>query len=736
KPTVTMPSIDYNSCAIDSPDFRYALLDQERQLEESVKTMKSVIDSFKRVQETGRAYNEALVAFSLSIQKLGPEQQQQQFQTDSSSAQAQSANLSKAERDMAKFASQFAKDLRYIEDARMRWLDISQESFLKVLTQQRMKIREFLSETRRVYYEETKKFYHSQERMLSLKQQTGKNSEPRNWSAIDKDAEAERICYFNRTYAYVKTLQCEQAKNKVRFFEVLATLQSVWKCFYQECNDNLVEREKNMQATNESVANYNEGIGVAEKELDENRQKLLDMGAWRRRGNHQETLEGYLLLLSQKKLSVAPNNWQRCFCTFNRQKRLLTLQPFSPANPGRTDSSSSPSDSGLGGVVVAVGVPPNSEVDRRFLFEVEINDSTRTLLLQAYSNSEFKCWTQSLRGEPASAEEASEADESRQRPTEFEAQQFEACLAELDRRCLDEEGLYRVEGRSKLVEEFVRGFIMGRPDGMAPVQSLDQVDVRVLSSSVKRYLKQLPEPLMTYAVVERLLQLLSATGAEASALVESPDTIDQLRSEMDSSLPQQNRRLLQSLMSHFGRLTDRSEVNKMTPANVAIVFAPTLCWPQQVNLQSMQACAITGRYLVLALMQHPDRFLCASPIDASNRSSFSASSTAAAPPLASPMEARKGSKKGSGQGTNLLGYSIGNNNSSGLVSQLGMNLEGPKRCARTLYACTGDSPAELSFEANELVYDVQRIARVDGWCFGMINGRSGIIPSNYIQILQ
>ncbi|UJR28591.1 hypothetical protein I4U23_009824 [Adineta vaga] len=50
----------------------------------------------------------------------------------------------------------------------------------------------------------------------------------------------------------------------------------------------------------------------------------------------------------------------------------------------------------------------------------------------------------------------------------------------------------------------------------------------------------------------------------------------------------------------------------------------------------------------------------------------------------------------------------------------------------TLYQCLADNDSELSFNANEIVTQV-RPSKEPGWVMGTINGKTGLIPENYIN---
>ncbi|RVE45000.1 hypothetical protein evm_010364 [Chilo suppressalis] len=101
----------------------------------------------------------------------------------------------------------------------------------------------------------------------------------------------------------------------------------------------------------------------------------------------------------------------------------------------------------------------------------------------------------------------------------------------------------------------------------------------------------------------------------------------------------------------------------------------------------------------------------ASPLIAGRSSSSSAesvSSASASPPPAPPLGASVGSNMGIGLGT------------GGRV--------------RTLYACLGESEGELSFEPNQIITNVTASPE-PGWLRGTLNGKTGLVPENYVERL-
>ncbi|XP_065352976.1 rho GTPase-activating protein 26 isoform X7 [Cloeon dipterum] len=53
---------------------------------------------------------------------------------------------------------------------------------------------------------------------------------------------------------------------------------------------------------------------------------------------------------------------------------------------------------------------------------------------------------------------------------------------------------------------------------------------------------------------------------------------------------------------------------------------------------------------------------------------------------------------------------------------------------RTLYACVGENDGELSFEPNQIITNV-RGSLEPGWLEGTLNGKTGLVPENYVEFL-
>lgn len=164
------------------------------------------------------------------------------------------------------------------------------------------------------------------------------------------------------------------------------------------------------------------------------------------------------------------------------------------------------------------------------------------------------------------------------------------CICEIERRALHTKGIYRVNGVKTRVEKLCQAFENGKE-----LVELSHAPPHDISNVLKLYLRQLPEPLISFRFYHELVGLakdslkaeaeLKAASrgrpevAENEAAVAAIAMASRLR-ELLRDLPQENRATLQYLLRHLRRIVEVEQDNKMTPGNLGIVFGPTLLRPR------------------------------------------------------------------------------------------------------------------------------------------------------------
>ncbi|XP_007489438.1 rho GTPase-activating protein 45 isoform X2 [Monodelphis domestica] len=162
------------------------------------------------------------------------------------------------------------------------------------------------------------------------------------------------------------------------------------------------------------------------------------------------------------------------------------------------------------------------------------------------------------------------------------------CLSEIERRALRTKGIYRVNGVKTRVEKLCQAFENGKE-----LVELSQASPHDISNVLKLYLRQLPEPIISFRLYHELMGLAKESlQAEAEAKAtrgrgdggkdkerDAEAMAGRLR-DLLKELPQENRATLQYLIRHLRRIVEVEQDNKMTPGNLGIVFGPTLLRPR------------------------------------------------------------------------------------------------------------------------------------------------------------
>ncbi|KAJ2907528.1 hypothetical protein GGI21_003798, partial [Coemansia aciculifera] len=144
----------------------------------------------------------------------------------------------------------------------------------------------------------------------------------------------------------------------------------------------------------------------------------------------------------------------------------------------------------------------------------------------------------------------------------------EKCLTEIELRGLEEVGIYRVSGAAADVSR-LRQLFNADPDAI-DLSSDEFYDINVVSGVMKQFLRELPEPLMTYNLYE---------GYINAASIDDYDERLWAIKDLVHALPVPNYTVLKRLVEHLERVTDLEEVNHMYGTNLALVFGPSLLRP-------------------------------------------------------------------------------------------------------------------------------------------------------------
>lgn len=138
-------------------------------------------------------------------------------------------------------------------------------------------------------------------------------------------------------------------------------------------------------------------------------------------------------------------------------------------------------------------------------------------------------------------------------------------------------------------------------------------NVHDVATIIKQYLRSLPSPLIPYNQYPEWLALASKIRADSSCAQKITSTEAALANPNISSLkalvqklPSNEKALLEYLGRFLGMVAAKSGVNKMTPDNIAIVFAPNFLRNANETAQSAMTESPLTIVIIAALIRHID----------------------------------------------------------------------------------------------------------------------------------
>jgi len=191
----------------------------------------------------------------------------------------------------------------------------------------------------------------------------------------------------------------------------------------------------------------------------------------------------------------------------------------------------------------------------------------------------------------------------------------EETIEYLEKR-LTVEGMFRVPGSAVLLDQ-LRAYYDGEGDGSVTVETCE--DVHAVACLLKLYLRELPDPVLTHRFYDTFIAVQKNQDPQYR--------MSNVR-KLVSALPIHHKHLLTRLIDFLVKVAAHAETNKMSEANLAIVFGPNLLRPRHESMLRMiedarhvnaviRALIEESEYLVTCTAEQPKSLT----IDASSESS-------------------------------------------------------------------------------------------------------------------
>uniref|UniRef100_A0A8B9D876 Oligophrenin 1 n=1 Tax=Anser cygnoides TaxID=8845 RepID=A0A8B9D876_ANSCY len=499
----------------------------------------------------------------------------------------------------------------------------------------------FTKERKKKFEKDGEKFYSMLDRHLHL---SSKKKESQLQEA-DLQVDKERHNFFESSLEYVYQIQEVQESKKFSIVEpVLAFLHSLftYNNLTVELTQDFLPYKQQLQLSLQNTRNH---FSSTREELEDLKKRMKEAPLTCKLPG-QPTIEGYLYTQEKWALGIS---WVKYYCQYEKEAKTLRMTPMDQ-KPGAKQST-------LDLTLKSCVRRKTDSIDKRFCFDIETNERSGTITLQALSEANRRLWMEAMDGkEPIYHSPITKQEEMELNEVGFKF--VRKCINAVETKGISTEGVYRTVGSNIQVQKLLNAFFDscegflrtgggrsvtepalpsphsihnacltpapagGASDPKCPgdvdLQSSDW-DIKTITSSLKFYLRNLSEPVMTYKLHKELV------------LAAKSENLDYRLGAIHAlvyKLPDKNREMLELLIRHLVNVCEHSRENLMSPSNMGVIFGPTLMRAQEDTVAAMMNIKFQN-IVVEILIEHFGKIYSGPPEDS------------AAPPVPPPRVAAR-----------------------------------------------------------------------------------------------
>ncbi|XP_062976746.1 rho GTPase-activating protein 26 isoform X2 [Elgaria multicarinata webbii] len=720
-----LPALEFSDCCLDSPQFRERLKSHEAELDKTNKFIKELI-------KDGKTLVAALKNLSLAKRKFADSLNDFKFRC-----------IGDAETDdeicIAKSLQEFAAVLRNLEDERMRMIENASEVLITPLEKFRKEQIGAAKEAKKKYDKETEKYCGVLEKHLNL-------------SSKKKESQLQ---------------------------ELLAFLQGLFTFYHhgyelaKDFSDFKTELTISIQNTRNRFEGTRSEVESLMGKMKENPHEHKNISPY--------TMEGYLYVQEKRHFGTS---WVKHYCTYQSESKRITMVPFDQKSGGK------------GGEDEAITLKSctrrkTDSIEKRFCFDVEAVDRPGVITMQALSEEDRRLWMEAMDGrEPVYNSNKDNQSEGTAQLDNMGFSIVKKCIHAVETRGINEQGLFRVVGVNSRVQKLL-SILMDPKTAETEDEICAEWEIKTITSALKTYLRMLPGPLMMYQFQRSFIKAAKLENqesriAEIHSLVHRlPEKNRQMLHLLMNHLANVAKNHKQNLMTvanlgvvfgptlmrpqeetvaaimdikfqnivveilienHekiFNTVPDTSQSNSqlLLSRKRSTDSKPPSCSERpltlfhsvQPNEKQENRNSIINSSLESVISSNINSFLHSNSTPQSNMNSsdpdlevIKPSRPNSLPQNPSPTSPLSPSWPMFSAPSSPMPTSSTSSDSSPISS--------PFRRARALYACKAEHDSELSFTAG-IVFDNVHPSQEPGWLEGTLNGKTGLIPENYVEFL-
>ncbi|TFK11018.1 polycystin-1 [Platysternon megacephalum] len=759
-----LPALEFSDCCLDSPQFRERLKSHEAELDKTNKFIKELI-------KDGKSLIAALKNLSSAKRKFADSLNEFKFRC-----------IGDAETDdeicIAKSLQEFATVLRNLEDERMRMIENAGEVLITPLEKFRKEQIGAAKDAKKKYDKETEKYCGVLEKHLNL---SSKKKESQLQEA-DSQVDLVRQHFYEVSLEYVFKVQEVQERKMFEFVEpLLAFLQGLFTFYHhgyelaKDFSDFKTELTISIQNTRNRFEGTRSEVESLMRKMKENPDEHRNISPF--------TMEGYLYVQEKRHFGTS---WVKHYCTYQRESKRITMVPFDQKSGGK------------GGEDEAVTLKScirrkTDSIEKRFCFDVEAVDRSGVITMQALSEEDRKLWMEAMDGrEPVYNSNKDNQSEGTAQLDNIGFSIIRKCINAVETRGINEQGLYRIVGVNSRVQKLLSILMDPKTASETETDICAEWEIKTITSALKTYLRMLPGPLMMYQFQRSFIKAAKLENQE-SRISEIHNLVHRLPEKNRQMLQMLTNHLANVANNHKQNLMTVANLGVVFGPTLLRPQEETVAAIMDIKFQNIvveilienhekifntvpETLPPNSQLLLLSHKKNTDskppscserpltlfhtaqanenqetrNSIINSSLESvisSNVNSFLHSNSTLRPNLNSSdpdLEVIKPSRPNSlpqnPSPTSPLSPSwpMFSAPSSPMptssTSSDSSPISSPFRKARALYACKAEHDSELSFTAG-IIFDNVHPSQEPGWLEGTLNGKTGLIPENYVEFL-
>ncbi|XP_078492479.1 rho GTPase-activating protein 26 [Ciona intestinalis] len=569
---MVLHTLEFSDCFLDSPFFRKSIQEYEDELERTNSQIKQLIKDAKNMLNASRQQGKMMNAFNDRLQN---------FQFD-----CIGENLTDTEKGIAGSLKEFGLMLEEVANDWSSTIERSELQLIKPLEDFRKEHIHSYRSSKKAFDKASERYYKQLEQTLALSHK----KKCQQLQESDNELFTHKKTFHKEALNYVYKLQEVQERKKFEFVEHLLMFMQVYFNFFHQshetandCKDYMKELQIRLVSTR---AQY-EGTREKTKTLMRKMSDHPDTAEESAGSGVQWTKAGYLFLNEKNPISSRfTSKWTKYFCMYTKEAKLFQmLTPYHHPTSAIPSLNQAPAVGFAEPVIVKTCTRRITDsIDKRFCFDLEVEDQSgkqSLLTFQAVSDVDRKKWMSVMDGrEP---EYIKTRHDLKKKEGQFKLDEtgfkfVEQVIAEIERRGVEHEGIYRLVGVLSKVDLLLQQAVSPATCDSVEYSNDSEWEINTLTSALKSCFRNLPEPIMTFELHRDFIN---------AAKLNNPDDRVTKVKELIHQLPKTNQRVLSLLAPHLRKVQSHHLINKMTIQNLGVCFGPTLMREREETVQSI-----------------------------------------------------------------------------------------------------------------------------------------------------